>query len=52
LQLGDVITLDRHSEDLVDLTLDNNVLLRARAALAGQNVVLEVVSGPKQKGNG
>lgn len=52
LRIGDVITLDRHAEDLVDLKLDQGVLLRARAGLAGQNVVLEIVSGPKEKGNG
>ena len=52
LRLGDVITLDRRAEDLVDLKLDHSVLFRARAGLAGQNVVLELVSGPKEKGNG
>ena len=52
LRVGDVITLDRHAEDLVDLKLDQGVLLRARAGLAGQNVVLEIISGPKEKGIG
>lgn len=51
LRIGDVITLDRHAEDLVDVQLDNRVLLRARAGLSGQNVVLEVVSEPKEREN-
>lgn len=49
LRHGDVITLDRHSEDLVDVQLDNTTLFRARAGLAGQSVVLEIISGPKEK---
>lgn len=49
LRSGDVITLDRHSEDLVDVQLDNTTLFRARAGLAGQSVVLEIISGPKEK---
>ena len=49
LRHGDVITLDRHSEDLVDVQLDKTTLFRARAGLAGQNVVLEIISGPKEK---
>lgn len=48
LRSGDVITLDRHSEDLVDVQLDKKTLFRARAGLAGQSVVLEIISGPKE----
>ena len=49
LRSGDVITLDRHAEDLIDVQLDKTTLFRARAGLAGQSVVLEIISGPKEK---
>ena len=48
LRIGDVIKLDRHAEGMIDLKLDQRILFRARAGLTGENVVLEVVSGPKE----
>ena len=48
LRVGDVITLDRRAEGVIDLVLDNNVVFLARAGLTGPTIVLELVSGPKE----